>query len=112
MKDFTTPEFLLSTPFFNESGFDENRLFITHKGLSLIEIIDHELFPDIFLKEVGKFKEYRRGENKYTLAYHTCNVGYFGLEPTECLDMAWYWFCKGLDIEEKIINQQSNNSLN
>lgn len=100
-QEFNLPEFVLST----YNGIDD-RLYITHQGISLIEIINNDLYEATLMFDTEKSKEYMYNDESYTMAFHTCNSEYYNLKPKELLDKAWIWFVAFLEKEnEEIISK-------
>lgn len=92
MEELTLPEFLLAEfPIKNES-FNDQCIFIVHKGLSLIEVIVHDETPAFVTFHSKISRQYSYFGEEFTLVYHTCNVQFHHLEPKELLDKAWEWF--------------------
>ncbi|WP_394749466.1 hypothetical protein [Spongiimicrobium salis] len=90
--EFQLPEFLLGENPIKDGSTTDQRLFIIHKGITMIEVISHEIFPIHLIKDVQRKKEYTFFEESFTLAYHTDNSSYHGIESESLLDMAWEWF--------------------
>lgn len=106
-EDFNLPEFLLSI----DDNYNE-RVFITHKGLSLIEIIQEDLYEATLVFDGKIKKQYEYGIEDYTLVYHTCNVEYFDLKPLEVLDQAWDYFENFLKKEDRQMDEDNLSQLN
>ncbi len=110
--DFRTPEFLLAEFPVKTGTPNDNRLFIVHKGVSLIEVISTIDFPEIFLDENTLFREYSYGPEKYILAFHTNNAEFFGLTGEELLDKSWNWFREYLEWEDRNIDRSDYSKNN
>lgn len=110
IKSFETPEFILGYTSEKEI-LNYDRIFITHKGLSLIEAVNttRQIFRP---SDERPFKYYELNKEEFCLCYHTCNVEYFGLNPVDVLNSAWEWLSKVLTKEQEAINREDFNSLN
>ncbi|NKI28174.1 hypothetical protein HCG49_16590 [Arenibacter sp. 6A1] len=90
-KDFTLPEFLFGEFPIKDDSFNDQRQFIVHRGISLIEVIAHDEFEDIVFD--GKTsKKYSYFGEDFTLAYHTNNTEDSSHGELEVLDRAWEWY--------------------
>lgn len=92
MEELTLPEFLLAEFPIKDGGFNDQRMFIVHKGISLIEIIAHDEFPAFVTFEDKISKQYSYFDEEFTLVYHTNNVEYLDMDPLNLLDKAFEWF--------------------
>lgn len=90
-KDFSLPDFLLGEFPIKNDGFNDQRQFIIHKGITLIEIIPHEVFTHVTFENQTAAQYSYFGED-FTLCYHTSNGGYYNLEEKELLDLAFEWY--------------------
>lgn len=80
------------------------RRFITHKGISLIEIISHRANILFQLEEETINKTFNYLDDSYTLVYHTCNVEYHSQDPIKVLEEAFKFYKKLLIAEDTNTN--------
>ncbi len=92
MNNFNLPEFLLGDFPIKNDSFNDDRQFIIHKGISLIEIIAHELYEAHITFDDKISKQYSFFGEEFTLVYHTNNADYFGDSPLDVLDKAFDWY--------------------
>lgn len=92
MNEFDLPEFLMAEFPIKNNDFNNDRMFIVHKGNSLIEIISHELYEAHITFDEELSKQYSFFDEEFTLVYHTINGDYFEESPLDVLDKAFEWF--------------------
>ncbi|WP_169630373.1 hypothetical protein [Flavobacterium sp. ASW18X] len=91
MEEFDLPEFIFGEFPIKDGGFNDERQFIFHKGVSLIEIIAFDEF--IHVIDSSKIsKQYSYFGEDFSLTYHTNNTEHLGLNPMEVLDKAWEFY--------------------
>ena len=87
IEDLTLPEFLFGEFPIKDDSFNDQRQFIFHKGISLIELIAHDEFEDVVFD--GKTsKKYSFFGEDFTFAYHTNNTEHSSHGELEVLDRA------------------------
>ena len=91
IKDFTLPEFILGRLPIKNNSFNDQRQFIFHKGISLIEVIAQDEFKKIIFSAKTN-KQYSFFGEDFTLVYHTNNTEYSNQNEMEVLDRAWVWY--------------------
>ncbi|SHJ00076.1 hypothetical protein SAMN04487911_10952 [Arenibacter nanhaiticus] len=91
IEDLSLPEFIFGEfPIKNDSIHDQ-RQFILHKGISLIEVIPQDELENIaFDDKTSKHFSYF-GED-FTLFYQTNNTAASSQSEIEVLDRAWEWY--------------------
>lgn len=104
MNEFNLPEFILGEfPIKTGDHFNDNRHFIVHKGITMIEIIPNEIFIEL-LKDNAVFKRYKYGDEQFILVYHTNNGYLHNINQYELLDRAWQWYKEYLIWEDNNID--------
>lgn len=114
MEEFDLPEFLLAEFPIKKDDFNKNRLFIIHKGISLIEVISHELYEAHITFDDKVSKQFIYFDEEFTLVYHTNNVDYFGENPLELLTKAFEWYREYLiweDTQEEDDDEEDDEFL-
>jgi len=107
---FDKPEFLLAEFPIKNNSLNDDRLFIIHQGITLIEIIHTDIFPNPQL--LNFHKKFSYNEVEFILAYHTDNSGYYNLSSEELLDRSAEWYMKYVIWENKNIDRNRNLPLN
>ncbi|MCK0192975.1 hypothetical protein [Arenibacter sp. F20364] len=95
IEDFTLPEFVFGEFPIKDDSFNDQRQFIFHKGISLIEVIAHDEFINVVFEDKTS-KQYSYFEEDFTLVYHTNNTEYCIHNEMQVLDLAWEWYRKYL----------------
>ncbi len=111
-KEFTLPEFLLAEyPIKNGDPFHDNRHFIIHKGITLIEVIPLDIFTEL-LNDNIVYKKFKLNDENFILAYHTNNGSYYNIDQYDLLDQAWQWYKDYLMWENRNIDIQKQSNKN
>ena len=104
---FELPEFLLAEfPIKTGNSFNDERHFIVHKGITLIEVIPIDLYKEIHLNDGIISKRYKYNNENFILAYHTNNAHLYDYNQYELLDLAWEWYRQYLKWEDDNIDMQ------
>jgi hypothetical protein len=112
-KELNLPEFLLAEfPIKEKDNPNNQRHFIVHKGISLIEVIPLGIFTEL-LKDDAISKTYKYNDaESFILVYHTNNAHYHDIDQYELLDKAWQWYKYYLIWEDKNIEISKRSTNN
>jgi len=114
--ELSLPEFLLAEFPVKTGQPDDERHFIVHRGITLIEVLPlaimTELLNDNVVKKQYTYTNPEGLTEKFILTYHTNNGHFHGFDQFELLDKAWKFYENYLRWEDENIDTGMKGKLN